>query len=200
MISRSAKQYRISAPLAAKHKPDAYNEVYELFVPSSEKLLSTGEFELLHTLEGLHFFGGSSSMKQCSFEPDCLGCIRIFCTGKVRFQFFSSEVLEPCVKDSKAESFAKACEEWMHNVITTDHKNLPLSARCVVDCTNGPQMVVIPPGYLVVQEALGGQVSCGVRRSFSPTSPHCQKLFNLAVANSFVHKAAMLKAMSQLAK
>ena len=132
-------------------------------------------------------------MRSVSFEPDCLGSLRVFSHGKVRMQFYKASNLSAALKASDVSDFAKECEELVLKGIHADPKNLPPSTKCLVDASAGPVALVVPPGMLVVQEALDQQPCAGVRRSFTPFASY--EDFSLACSDKFAAKASILAAL-----
>ena len=77
-----------------------------------------------------------------------------------------------------------------------DLSKLPISLRVIVDCANGPQALIAPPGYLLVQDALDSAIIVGVRRAFTPKScGTCADDLALAMSSQFVFKSELLAAM-----
>lgn len=200
--SSSAKELgsneRVSAPVKPNMKPEGYAEVWNSLIPASEHIVSEEELKECKALplQQPFFFGGSSTMRTCKFEPDGLGSIRLFTSGKVRIQCWKASELQPHVKMGQQKDFASSCEKFMVGVLVSgDLGTLPTGLRAIVDCSGGPKALVVPPGWLLVQEALDATCSAGVRRSFSPKAGASE--FALAAAESFAFKDKLLAAMKR---
>ena len=186
----------MSAPLAVKHAPHGFDEIWNMVAPVGKLVIGENELEQLSAFQKVHYFRGSGKMRTMGFELDSLGSMRLFSQGKIRMQFFKASEL---VKfgASKDKEFGKACEQVIMTCIdSTSH--LPTSMRAIIDATDGPVMLVVPPGYFVVQEALDSSASCGVRRSFSPRGGVLKSEFELACPASFVFRDVIVKAMKAL--
>lgn len=189
------KQDRVSAPMATKHMPALYDPVWNLLVPDdSKKVVSIAELNELEMLQKPHFFGASGKMKAVDWEPDCLGCLRVFTAGKVRMQLFRASDLSTAKDTADYQTSTKNLLIRQLNQQNITKDALPKSTKAVIDCGSGPVVIGIPPGYLVVQEAVDTTISSGVRRSFTPKGKDACVDFELAVSSSFKLKDKMLAA------
>ena len=188
------KQDRISAPLALKHGPKSYDPVWNLLAPEDcRKIVGTKGLKELEMLEKPHFFGASGKLKAIDWEPDCLGSLRIFTSGKLRMQFFKAADVNPTAQ----ENYQLGTRNMLVKALNQNESNttsFPKSLRATVDCSSGPVVVCIPPGMLVVQEALNSSMSCGVRRAFTPNGANSLADFKLAVAPNFSFKDKLIAA------
>ena len=202
MDKTKAKQDRMAAPIDKKHNPAAYELIWSLLLPSGcKKIVSKTELGDLESVQKPYFFGGAGNMKGVDYEPDGLGSVRIFTAGKVRMQFFKATDLRQAMMESGkagagalAEDFQKASKDFLVALFQTDYSAMPPSKKVLVDCSSGLCALLVPPGTLVVQEALDNVMSCGVRRSFTPRVPHDD--FKLAVSAKFLLRERILVAMS----
>ena len=186
---------RLAAPLSAKHRPEGWDAAFQLLAPPIDgKILSATKHADLTSIQHLYYFAGSGKMKSCNFEPDALGSLRIFVAGKVRMQFFAASDINDSLAGGrdKSKEFVKDCEDHVGKVLGPggDHSKLTCSRRFLVDASSGPIAVLIPPGFLIVQEALDAVSSVGLRRSFSPVIT----IFNLqfSICDGFRLKGLVL--------
>ena len=133
-------------------------------------------------------------MKTADLEPDACGSVRLFGAGKVHIQFFSASGLKTVVPPIDGKDFSTSCEIFFRRIFTAgDYAKLPPSSRAIIDCSTGPKLLVTPPGWWLVQEALDATTSCGIRRCFSSKSGASD--FELACSDSFAFKDKLLSAM-----
>ena len=199
----ASTQDRISAPLKSKHKPEAFNELWKLLAPAGDTVACESTNPELQNVQRAYFFAGSGTMKTCNFEPDALGSLRVFTTGKIRMQFFKWQDVKDLVgvKDlvtnlAKDSSYQEALEDGLKNLVISSFEVLRgKSSRCLVDCGSGPQALVVPPCWIVVQEALDGIPSCGVRRSFTPRGERFVDAFESVAAKEFAYRNSVISAM-----
>lgn len=182
---------RLAAPMATKHHPEAWNAVFNLL---GDNVASVVQHPTLKTVQHVFYFGGSSKMRSCFFEPDSLGSFRVFCSGKVRLQFFQASSLAKAFTRDASVPFTKDCENFLTARLCGGGEggNLPPSRRYLVDCSAGPIVVLVPPATLLVQESLDGKICSGIRRSFSPISKACVEEFSMACSDGFALKDLIL--------
>ena len=101
---------RLAAPMATKHHPEAWNAVFNLL---GDNVASVVQHPALKTVQHVFYFGGSSKMRSCFFEPDSLGSFRVFCSGKVRLQFFQASSLAKAFTRDASVPFTKDCENFL---------------------------------------------------------------------------------------
>ena len=199
-LKTANSQDRLSAPIKSKHLPEAYSKIWNFLAIPGSAIASETDTPELRNVQQPYFFGGTGSMKTCQFEPDVLGSLRMFTSGKIRVQFFNAKDLnlkDMVGKTKKDVPVQEAIEENVKDMLLSSFKSLPKSERCVIDCSNGPQALIIPPGFIVVQEAMDGKPSCGVRRSYTPTSKSQLEVFELVANPDFALKSKICSAMNR---
>ena len=75
---------RIQAPLETKHTPDLLKPFINQVLPRTAVVDPSAHPRLATVCDKPWFFGYSSTMVIYDFEPDCLGTIRIYTSGKLK--------------------------------------------------------------------------------------------------------------------
>lgn len=189
---------QITAPLRAAHGSNCLAPVMEKWLPksrlASEKLPSLQE----KTAEPW-LFGSEGTSFSANFEPERLGCVRIFVSGHVRvlaaraaelFEALPAEVRNTFVAGRPIENVS-VCDSLLR--LVTEVKSLESATALAQTATvwhgeikvdAGPVVLILPAGMFAATMPINQTVAWGVRKPF--------------LANGGPHSRASIRLLCQL--
>lgn len=175
--SKAAKdEGRSQAPLTQNHGTAELGPLWDLVLPRDMHREGDGIGGLLSIVSKPWLFGFLPTLVDHGFEPDCLGSVRLICSGSVRvFMVSFSELFKitgaPGVSVNKVQ--IDRCVEFMKTITDEQAKQLGKGQGRIHHASiTAPAVLVTPPGYVVCVTTLNNAPASGARRTFLPKSKH----------------------------
>jgi hypothetical protein len=166
-----------TAPLEDKHKGNRLDSFLQKLLPPSVLVPNSSHPCLTALCDKFRFFANSANYLDAELKRECLGSVKIYAGGAQAILLMRGRNAKRLVETLGQES--KECSvENVRNIISkldgdaakklaTDFQLYHL----VVDCKDGPVVLVVPPGFFALQCSINDMKVHGIEQLF--LSKHC---------------------------